>query len=884
VIGAVRTDHDATRTAAPTDRGRDADADADADASDGGCRLCSLPTPEPPVRDADGEVAGAFCCRGCLAVQRALGDADPAERESLRAALDADGAGGTDGAEGGDDAVPDDAGRRFLAVDGMHCATCETFVEATADGVDGVYAAEASYASELLRVTAAADADLDRLGSRLARYGYRTRDPDVAGETEERADSQLVRFLLGGGVFGMMVMLWYVLFLYPAYLGFTPLVDLGGLDGLYLFAQVWLLSSLVLFYTGFPILRGAVVSLRAGQPNVDLLVAVAACAAYAYSTVAMLAGRTHLYFDVTVAIVLVVTLGNYYEKRVRRAAADRLSALTAARVREAVRLGDEGGRETVPTGALEPGDRVLVRPGERVPVDGVVAEGTAAVDESLVTGEAVPRTRRAGDEVLGGTVVTDAPLVVGVDDDGASTLDRVVDLTWELQSTRSGAQRLADRLAVVFVPLVLVLAVLAAAWALLSGATPTDALLSGLTVLVVSCPCALGLATPLAVAAGVRDAAARGVVVASPAVFEAAPDADVVVFDKTGTLTDGAMTVRRAVRVDGDGPDADANANADADADASAKEDADLLARAAALEVASAHPVAEAVVDAARAAGVGPSGAPADAAVEVRDRGVVGRVDGAATVVGHPALVRAEGVDVPPAAEAAVADARATGAVPVVVAVGGAVRGVLVVDDAPRDGWDRVLDAVGADRDVVVLTGDDERAAAGFREHPAVDEVFAGVPPDAKAETVRRLRARGTVAMVGDGSNDAPALAAADVGVALAEGTDLAGDAADAVVVRGGLDAVPRVFAVGRGTNRRVRTNLAWAFLYNAVAVPLAVAGLLNPLFAAVAMGTSSLLVVANSARSTVRGEAAADPAADGTGRPGRDADAFDGGPSAGAD
>jgi Cu2+-exporting ATPase len=811
----------AVDTDAPRHRGR-----ADDDAGDG-CALCDLPTPADPVVDDD--VPGAYCCRGCLTVARALGGPDatagsgdgPGARAA--AALADDGDDGTDAAP-----VPDDAERTFLSVEGMHCATCETFVEATARDADGVYDAEASYATDVMRLSYAPDADVDGVVDRLDRYGYAAGDVDADADGPE--GSGLASVLIGGGVFGMMVMVWYAAFLYPTYLGLPQLVDLGGLDGLYVVGNVWVMSSVVLCYTGYPILRGAYVSLAARQPNMDLLVALAAVAAYLFSVASWLAGRTHVYFDVTVAIVLVVTVGNYYEDRIKRRAAGRLTDLTDARVREATRLGDDGTTAAVPVDALASGDRVLVRPGERVPVDGVVAEGTAAVDESLVTGESLPVDRAPGDRVLGGTVVTDAPLTVAVGSDAGSTLDRLLELLWEIQAARGGVQRLADRVATVFVPLVVTLAALVFVGRLAFGAAPADALLTGLTVLVVSCPCALGLATPLAVAAGVRDAADAGVIVASEAVFESAPDVDVVVLDKTGTLTDGRMAVLDATV----GEATDAGADPDVGT---------LLARAAAVERHDAHPVAAAVVERA------PDRLPEATAVSVDRRGVDGRVDGRRVVAGHPAYAREAGLSTSADLAAAADAAREAGRVPVAVGWDGAVRGVLAVGDAPRPEWAAAVADLGTDRELVVLTGDDERAARRFRDHPAVDEVFAGVPPEAKAETVDRLRERGTVAMVGDGSNDAPALAAADVGVALASGTDVAGSAADAIVVDGGLTAVPRAFAVAAGTHRRIRENLAWAFVYNLVAIPLAATGLLNPLLAAVAMGTSSLLVVANSAR-----------------------------------
>jgi Cu2+-exporting ATPase len=510
--------------------------------------------------------------------------------------------------------------------------------------------------------------------------------------------------------------------------------------------------------------------------------------------------------------------------------------------------------ETVAADAVDPGDRLLVRPGERVPFDGTVAEGTAAVDEALVTGESLPATKREGDPVRGGTVVTDSPVVVEVGEDAASTLDTLVRLLWEIQSSRSGIQRLVDRLATVFVPLVVAVAAVGAAATLALGSAPIDAALVGLTVLIVSCPCALGLATPLAVAAGIRDAAKRGIVVVSDAVFESAADVDTVVLDKTGTLTDGEMRLLNATAAEGESVER-------------------VRRRAAAVERASVHPVAEAIVagvlgDGDRPAGSRPAtdggagatdGAPAEVGaldppsatgVDVFDRGVAGRVDGDEVVVGHPDCFDERGWPASDRLREAGTAARDRGNVPVYVGWAGRVRGVLAVGDEVRDGWESVVADLDADgRRVVVLTGDAPAAAARFAEHPAIDEVFAEVPPEAKAETVRRLGVDGPVAMVGDGSNDAPALAAADLGVSVASGTDLAADAADAVLLEDRLSAVPELFAVTRGTNRRLKQNLGWAFVYNAVAIPLALTGVLNPLLAALAMASSSILVVTNSAR-----------------------------------
>ncbi|WIV66609.1 heavy metal translocating P-type ATPase [Natrialbaceae archaeon AArc-T1-2] len=778
----------------------------------GQCTLCELPTPEEPITDDD--VEGRFCCRGCLEVHRALGDVDDDEAAAVDRALEDDADRDRDLESAGGDTA-------FLSVEGMHCATCEAFIEGRATATEGVYAAEASYASDAVRVAYDPDAVDERdLPEIVSGFGYTARERDDADGGEGR-DAALVKFLVGGGLFGMMAMMWYVLFLYPTYFGYEPVVELGSYDRLYIFANIWLMTSFVLFYTGYPILRGAYVSLRAGMPNMDLLVSVAATAAYAYSTLAMAVGRTDLYFDVTVAIILVVTGGTYYESVVKRRAGGLLSDLTEQQVDEARR---ENG-ETVPVADVEPGENLLVRPGERVPLDGMVSEGEAAVDESLVTGESLPVGKEPGDPVRGGTVVTDAPLVVEVGEGAESTLDRLVDLLWTIQSSRPGVQRLADKLATIFVPLVIVVATIATAATLALGSSPTTALLVGLTVLIVSCPCALGLATPLAIASGVQSAAKRGIVIAAETIFEDAPDVDVVAVDKTGTLTTGSMTVETVDT--GDGEDGD-----------------DVLERAGAVERLSEHPVAGAIAEHAPETSADVDGFERDR------RGVAGRVEGDRVVVGHPEFVAGHGLSIPDELRTQIESANADGDVPVAVGWGDRTRGVIVVGDAPREEWKDAVETVAAGREVVVITGDEGAAADRFRDVEGVDDVFAGVPPEAKAETVRRLRSRGTVAMVGDGSNDAPALAAADVGIALGSGTKLATDAADAVIVSDDLGSVAETLEIAGDTHSRIRQNLGWAFVYNAVAIPLAVTGLLNPLFAAVAMATSSILVVLNSSRS----------------------------------
>jgi len=799
------------------------------------CTLCDLPIHGEPV--ADDEVDGSFCCPGCLEVYRTMGDV-PLD--------DLDSGAGTDPAD--DVLPPDDAETAYLSVSGMHCATCETFLERTATRQTGVHAAEASYATELVKLVydpdALAEADLPGVVSHL---GYRASlpDDDTEREQEDRFTLAGIRTVVGL-LAAMAVMTLYAFFLYPTYLGVYPTSFLyEQATTIMVFTPIPLLATFVLFVVGFPILRGAYVSLRAGEPNMDLLVAFGATAAYVYSLATLLAGGRVVYFDVAVVIVSVVTAGNYLEWKIRRGAVASLSDLRSRRVTEARRRipaldggveadgeGTTGATaETVPVEALQPGDAVVVGPGEPIPVDGTVVDGHADVDEALVSGEAAPRWKAPGDDVVGGAVVLDETLVVEVGEDATSTVERIVTQLWDIEAGGGRTARVADRLAAVFVPAVLLLAAGVALAHVLLGGAGTAAVLVGVSVLVVSCPCSFGLAPPMALATAVSRAAAEGVVVTNAAAFEDAADAALVALDKTGTLTTGEM---RVVDVVAEGVD-----------------EASLLGRAAAVEVGVTHPVAAAIVRAADAPAT-TAAPPAD--VESLPRGASATVEDVETLVGHPAVFAERGWTIPPGVEETVAEMQAEGAIATLVGWDGRARGAIAVRDEPREGWEAVVAGLAADgRAVVVLTGDDQSSVDRFADHPDVEQVYTGMLPEAKAAAVKRLRAdRGPVAMVGDGINDAPALAASDLGIAFGEESALATDAADVTVVEGDLDVLEGLLARAQTTRRRVRQNLGWALAYNAVAIPLAVLGLINPLVAAVAMATSSLLVVANSARGGV--------------------------------
>ncbi len=798
------------------------------------CTLCALPVGGIDVTDDDGH---RFCCEGCKQVHEVLGDVDD---EDIRDRVQS---------EDTQPTVPDTHKTTYLAVDGMYCASCEAFIESVGATVDGVSDVEASYITETARITHdPAEVSTETLEAELSRLGY-SAYPRSDEQREREAANWAFGRLAAGALLGMAIMLQYIVIIYPTYfeggLWYDAATAQFFIDALaspssrYFFAVIGVMTTVVLFFTGKPILRGAYISLKTRAPNMDLLVALAALSAYVYSWLAIGVGRTDIYFDVSVAIILVVTAGGYYESSLKAKAMERLTELTKVRVDEARRL-TESGEETITIDEIAPGDRLLVSAGERIPVDGWVESGTATVNEAVVTGEPQPVTKEAGDTVIGGAVVEDGAVTIDVGDDPTSSLDRVTELVWSIQSRSHGIQGLANTLATIFVPLVVVLALVVAGVYLGLGAGIAAAVLIGLTVLIVSCPCALGLATPLAIASGLRDALEHNIVVFDETVFERIRDADTVVFDKTGTLTTGAMEVLEA-----DIPD-------------------EVLDQAAVLEQRSVHPIGQAIAAMARSdqddqaiRADGGSDTTTEPAPEDRveqfesyDRGVAGLVDGERIAVGHPSLFDRLGIEVDDAYTKRVEQARNAGNQPVLIGRNGQTVGSIVLGDQLRDGWEQAVDALAMrGMDVVVLTGDEGRAATRFEAHEAISEVFSGVPPEAKAATIERLSAEGTTVMIGEGTNDAPALAQADLGIALGSGTALAAEAADVAIIDDTLASISTVFDLSTAANRRIKQNLGWAFGYNAVAIPLAIAGLLNPLFAAVAMATSSLLVVTNSSR-----------------------------------
>ena len=513
-----------------------------------------------------------------------------------------------------------------------------------------------------------------------------------------------------------------------------------------------MLTTVLIFYVGAPIFRGAWIGLRTGMLNMDNLLALAILAAYGYSISQLVAGSLDLYFDVAAVIVAVVTVGRYLERGAKaRATSELVNVMEvwtpSAHVRKDGELYDQS------VDQLEPGDRIVILQGERIPVDGTVVEGQGAVDESLMTGEPVPVTRGRGEEVLGGAVVVEGTLEIEVGPSGDSRTDNLARILWNVQSSTAGVQRISDRIARVFVPVVIALAVLVSGWLLFNGTQPGPALLAGLATLIVSCPCTFGLAIPLATAVGVSTALRRGIIVTSADTFEKAPQIDIIAIDKTGILSTGEMAVVEVI-----GPAAVAE-------------------YAAAVERLSSHPIAEAIarLDARRTA--------SDLAIQP-GKGAVASVDGRRVAVGSKSLFATLGWDIPDRLASLTTSITTAESVVSYVGWDGRTLGAIISRDQSRPEWKAVVNQLRKHSRVILLTG---------AEHPGeyedrADEVHAGVPPEAKAAVIRRLRSEGTVVMIGDGSNDAPALAAADLGIAFGAPTALAADAADVVILGNRLD------------------------------------------------------------------------------------------------
>ncbi|MFZ4518044.1 MAG: heavy metal translocating P-type ATPase [Microthrixaceae bacterium] len=634
-----------------------------------------------------------------------------------------------------------------------------------------------------------------------------------------------------------------------------PVVVISMVPALHFDNWQWLcltLASPVAVWGAWPFHVAAWRNARHGTATMDTLISVGVVAAYAYSLVALFfgdAGMTgmtmsssllqapdggldHTYLEVAAAVPTFILLGRYLEARAKRRAGAALEALLTLGAKEVSRLAADGTEELVPVEALAVGDRFVVRPGERIATDGVVEEGTSAVDAAMLTGESVPVDVGPGDPVTGATVNTSGRLVVRATRVGADTqLARMAQLVEDAQTGKAQVQRLADRVAGVFVPVVIALSLLTlVVWSLLGD--PGRGFSAAVAVLIIACPCALGLATPVALLVGTGRGAQMGILIKGPEVLESTRAVDTVVLDKTGTVTTGIMAVVAVVAAEGEDPDA-------------------ALRRLAAVEAASEHPIARAVAAEGTArAGTLPA---VDAFANVAGRGVTGTVEGVEVAAGRPSFLAGRGLVLPDGLAAALDEQAAEGRTVVAAGWEGRVRVLVAVADTPKVG---ATEAVASLRALglrpVLLTGDGAAPARAVAAAVGIDEddVIAEVLPEDKVDAVTRLQREGrVVAMVGDGVNDAAALATADLGIAMGTGTDAAIEASDLTLTSGDLRVAPDAIRLSRRTLGTIKGNLFWAFAYNVAAIPVAALGWLNPMLAGAAMAASSLFVVTNSLR-----------------------------------
>ncbi|KJL22737.1 Copper-exporting P-type ATPase A [Microbacterium azadirachtae] len=746
-----------------------------------------------------------------------------------------------------------DAKSLELEIGGMTCASCANRIEKTLNRIDGV-TATVNYATEKAKVSLPEGLDPSVLIAHVEDIGYSAvlpappAAPGAAdgGESAEDADDRELRALRTRLIVSTILT--------------VPVIALAMIPALQFTFWQWAslaLAAPVIVWGAWPFHRAAWLNLRHGAATMDTLISMGTLAAFGWSLYALFLGTAgepgmrhafsfaltagdgagSIYLEVGAGVTVFILAGRYFEKRSKRRAGAALRALLELGAKDVAVLrpaSSEGGSTSeevrIPIAQLTVGDEFVVRPGEKIATDGVVVAGAGAVDASLLTGESVPVEVTAGDVVAGATVNAGGRLVVRATRVGADTqLAQMARLVEDAQTGKAEVQRLADRISGVFVPIVIAVAVATLGAWLGAGFGATAAFTAAVAVLVIACPCALGLATPTALLVGTGRGAQLGILIKGPEVLESTRRVDTIVLDKTGTVTSGRMTLVDVVTEDGTDP-------------------AELLRLAGAVENASEHPIAQAVARAAAAAG---ELGGVESFQNIEGRGVQGVVEGHAVLVGREALLADWSQHLSPQVAAAKADAEAGGKTVVAVGWDGVARGILVVADTVKP---TSADAVAALKRLgltpILLTGDNAAVARRIADEVGIDEVVAEVLPEGKVDVVARLQREGrTVAMVGDGVNDAPALATADLGMAMGTGTDVAIEASDITLVRGDLRTAADAIRLSRRTLGTIKANLFWAFAYNVAAIPVAALGLLNPMLAGAAMAFSSVFVVGNSLR-----------------------------------
>jgi Cu+-exporting ATPase len=754
-----------------------------------------------------------------------------------------------------------------LDIEGMTCASCVNRIERYLNRLDGVTSATVNLATERATVAAGPEVTVAQILSAVQAAGYEAkllvdsepvaaaeaaepephamhreaaREPETSFQQRHLADTQ--RRLIVASILTVPLLLalgrMTVAPFLPAFLA-NPWLQLA-------------FATPVQFYAGWPFYRGAWRVLRHRATDMNTLIAVGTSAAFFYSLAAILfpgffqaagiatEGALPLYFDTAAVIITLILLGRFLEARARSHTSDAIRRLIGLAPRTA-RVIREGAERDLPIEAVRRGDLVLVRPGEKVAVDGIIRDGSSALDESMVTGESMPATKRAGDEVIGGTLNTSGAFRFEATRVGRDTvLAQIVRLVQEAQGSKAPIQRLADQVTAYFVPAVLAIAALTFVVWLLIGPEPAFnlALLNTVAVLIIACPCALGLATPTSIMVGTGKGAENGVLFRNAEALERLHKVRTVVLDKTGTLTEGRPRVTDVVLADG------------------APGEDELLRLAAAAERGSEHPLGEAIVRHTRDERQQTVGQPVGFEA-VAGQGIIATVEGHEVVIGRPEHLARGGIELGELADRG-EELAASGKTPVYVAVDGRAAAVIAIADTLKPGSRAaVAELHRLGLEVIMLTGDNERTARAIAREAGVDRVLADVRPDEKAAQVRRMQADGRlVAMVGDGVNDAPALAQAGVGIAIGTGTDVAIESAGVTLMGGDLRAVVTAFALSRATMRNIKQNLFWAFAYNVALIPLAAGALypftgilLDPIFAAAAMAASSVTVVSNALR-----------------------------------